>query len=179
MRVASSSAATDSSGLDALASTYEIAFAFKPFALFFLPCVLVALWPRSGPLIDRVRRVTVLGGALLAPAAITMAPFLIWNADAYVTDTISFVAGTIPGVYRIQGYSLASLLLALHVIPSPDARFPFGLLQGAVAAPVLAVASRSILSTCWTKSPGRFPGGPGRVKAGAELTASGRMPYTT
>ena len=121
------------------ALAFGIAFAFKPFALFFLPCVLVALWPRSGPLMDRVRRVAVLGGALLAPAVITMAPFLIWNANAYLTDTVSFVAGTIPGVYRIQGYSLASLLLALHVIPSPDARFPFGLVQAAVAAPVLVV----------------------------------------
>ncbi len=68
-----------------------------------------------------------------------MGPFLLWNAPAYWTDTVSFVAGTIPGAYRIQGYSLASLLLALHVIPSADARFPFGLVQAAVAAPVLAV----------------------------------------
>src|SRR2546430_377143 len=75
----------------------------------------------------------------LAPAAVTMGPFLLWNAHAYWTDTVSFVAGTIPGAYRIQGYSLASLLLALHVIPSADARFPFGLVQAMVAAPVLAV----------------------------------------
>nr|MDQ6922468.1 hypothetical protein [Candidatus Dormibacteraeota bacterium] len=115
------------------------AFAFKPFALFFLPCVAVALWPRSGPLIERARRAAIIAIALLAPAAITITPFLLWNAHAYVTDTVSFVAGTIPGVYRIQGYSLASLLLVLHVIASPDARFPFGLVQAAVAAPVLAV----------------------------------------
>ena len=121
------------------ALAFGVAFAFKPFALFFLPCVAVALWPRSGPAIDRVRRLAIIGGALLAPALITMAPFLVWNAHAYWTDTVSFVAGTIPGVYRIQGYSLASLLLALHVISSPDARFPFGLVQAAVAAPVLAI----------------------------------------
>ena len=121
------------------ALAFGVAFAFKPFALFFLPCVAVALWPRSGPAIDRVRRLAIIGGALLAPALITMAPFLVWNAQAYWTDTVSFVAGTIPGVYRIQGYSLASLLLALHVISSPDARFPFGLVQAAVAAPVLAI----------------------------------------
>lgn len=121
------------------ALAFGVAFAFKPFALFFLPCVMVALWPRSGPAIDRVRRLAIIGGALLAPALITMAPFLVWNAQAYWTDTVSFVAGTIPGVYRIQGYSLASLLLALHVIASPDARFPFGLVQAAVAAPVLAI----------------------------------------
>jgi hypothetical protein len=121
------------------ALAFGVAFAFKPFALFFLPCVAVALWPRSGRAIDRVRRLAIIGGALLAPALITMAPFLVWNAQAYWTDTVSFVAGTIPGVYRIQGYSLASLLLALHVISSPDARFPFGLVQAAVAAPVLAI----------------------------------------
>lgn len=121
------------------ALAFGLAFAFKPFALFYLPCIAVALWPRSGPLIDRVRRLASIGGALLAPAAITMGPFLLWNAHAYWTDTVSFVAGTIPGVYRIQGYSLASLLLALHVIPSADARFPFGLVQAAVAAPVLAI----------------------------------------
>lgn len=126
------------------ALAFGVAFAFKPFALFFLPCVAVALWPRSGPLLDRARRLVIIGGALLAPAAITMAPFLLWNASAYWTDTVSFVAGTIPGVYRIQGYSLASLLLALHVIASPDARFPFGLVQAAVAAPVLAVGLRRI-----------------------------------
>ena len=121
------------------ALAFGVAFAFKPFALFFLPCLAVALWPRSGPLIDRMRRLLIIGGALLAPAAITMIPFLLWNANAYWTDTVSFVAGTIPGVYRIQGYSLASLLLAVHIIPSPDARFPFGLVQAAVAAPVLAI----------------------------------------
>jgi hypothetical protein len=121
------------------ALAFGVAFAFKPFALFFLPCVAVALWPRSGPAIDRLRRLALIGGALLAPAAITMLPFVLWNAHAYWTDTVSFVAGTIPGVYRIQGYSLASLLLALHVISSPDARFPFGLVQAAVAAPVLAI----------------------------------------
>jgi len=121
------------------ALAFGVAFAFKPFALFFLPCVAIALWPRSGPAIDRMRRLAIIGGALLAPALITMSPFLVWNAQAYWTDTVSFVAGTIPGVYRIQGYSLASLLLALHVIASPDARFPFGLVQAAVAAPVLAI----------------------------------------
>jgi len=126
------------------ALAFGVAFAFKPFALFFLPCVAIALWPRSGPLIERLRRLAVIGGALLGPAAITMVPFLLWNAHAYWTDTVSFVAGTIPGVYRIQGYSLASLLLAVHVIPSPDARFPFGLVQAAVAAPVLAIGLRRI-----------------------------------
>jgi hypothetical protein len=89
--------------------------------------------------VDRGRRLAVIATLLLAPAAITMAPFVLWNAQAYWTDTVSFVAGTIPGVYRIQGYSLASLLLALHIIPSPDARFPFGLVQAVVAAPVLAI----------------------------------------
>jgi hypothetical protein len=121
------------------ALAFGVAFAFKPFALFYLPCVAVALWPRSGPVIDRVRRLAIVGGALLAPAVLTMGPFLLWNAHAYWTDTVSFVAGTIPGVYRIQGYSLASLLLALHVITSADARFPFGLVQAAVAAPVLVI----------------------------------------
>ena len=121
------------------ALAFGVAFALKPFAIFFLPCVAIALWPRSGPLLDRVRRLAMLGAALLAPAALTMGPFLLWNAPAYWTDTVSFVAGTIPGAYRIQGYSLASLLLALHLIPSADARFPFGLVQAAVAAPVLAV----------------------------------------
>ena len=121
------------------ALAFGVAFAFKPFALFFLPCVAIALWPRSGPVLDRARRLAILGAALLAPAAVTMGPFLLWNAHAYWTDTVSFVAGTIPGAYRIQGYSLASLLLALHVIPSADARFPFGLVQAMMAAPVLAV----------------------------------------
>ncbi len=75
------------------ALAFGVAFAFKPFALFFLPCMAVALWPRSGPLLDRARRLAILGAALLAPAAITMGPFLL----------------------------------------------PFGLVQAAVAAPVLAV----------------------------------------
>src|SRR3989442_10698141 len=126
------------------ALAFGVAFAFKPFALFFLPCVVIALWPRSGPVLDRARRLALIGAALLAPAAITMGPFLLWNALAYWTDTVSFVAGTIPGAYRIQGYSLASLLLALHVIASPDARFPFGVVQAAVAVPALAIGLRRI-----------------------------------
>src|SRR5205807_1710901 len=121
------------------ALAFGVAFAFKPFALFFLPCVAIALWPRSGPLLERARRLAILGAALLAPAAVTMGPFLLWNAHAYWTDTVSFVAGSIPGAYRIQGYSLASVLVALHIIPSPDARFPFGLVLAAVALTVLVI----------------------------------------
>jgi len=76
------------------ALAFGVAFAFKPFALFFLPCVAIALWPRSGPLLERARRLAILGAALLAPAAVTMGPFLLWNAHAYWTDTVSFVAGS-------------------------------------------------------------------------------------
>ena len=119
------------------ALSFGVAFAFKPFALFFLPCVAIALWPRSGPGLDRGRRLAILGAALLAPAAITMGPFLLWNAHAYWTDTVSFVAGTIPG-------RTASRATRWPASSSPSTSFP-----RRIPASRSASCRRRLRSPCW------------------------------
>ncbi|HLB78114.1 MAG TPA: hypothetical protein VJO72_13865, partial [Candidatus Dormibacteraeota bacterium] len=83
---------------------------------------------------------------LLLPLAASAAPFLWWNPAAYWDDTVSFVAGTDPRSFPIQGYGLSSLLVALHVLPGPDARFPFGLVEAAVGVPLLALGVRRVLA---------------------------------
>jgi hypothetical protein len=119
-----------------------VAFAFKPFAVFFLALQAVALMRSPG----RSRpTLTAVALALLAlPALLTMAPFWLWNPHAFWADTMAFVAGSDPRSYPMGGYGLAGILLALHVIPDPHAAVPFGLLQAAVCLPALALAARRV-----------------------------------
>ncbi len=123
-----------------------LALAFKPFALFFvllLAVMLVRGRQREG------WSAWQLGfglAVLLLPLVASAAPFLWWNPAAYWDDTVSVVAGTDPRSFPIQGYGLSSLLVALHVLPGPDARFPFGLVEAAVGVPLLALGVRRVLA---------------------------------
>jgi hypothetical protein len=123
-----------------------LALAFKPFALFF-GLLLAVMLVRGRKQEGWSPRQLGLGLAmLLLPLAVSAAPFLGWNAAAYWDDTVSFVAGTDPRSFPIQGYGLSSLLLALHVLPGSEARFPFGLVEAAVGLPLLVLGVRRVLA---------------------------------
>jgi hypothetical protein len=123
-----------------------LALACKPFALFFVLLVAVMLLRGRKQEGWSARQLGAGLAALVLPLVVSAAPFLWWNAAAYWDDTVSFVAGTDPHSFPIQGYGLSSLLVALHVLPGPEARFPFGLVEAAVGIPLLVLGVRRVLA---------------------------------
>src|SRR2546422_7717975 len=71
-------------------------------------------------------------------AAATLAPFLLWNAGAFLGDTIVFVAGSGPYAYPINGAGVSAVLLSSGGIPGAPAAFPLPPLQGGGGGVVLA-----------------------------------------
>ncbi len=125
---------------------FGLALAFKPFALFFVLLLVIMLVRGRKQEGWSARQLGSGLALLLLPIVLSAAPFLSWNAGAYWDDTVSFVAGTDPRSFPIQGYGLSSLLLALHVLSGPEARFPFGAVEVAVGAPLLVLGVRRVLA---------------------------------
>jgi hypothetical protein len=64
-----------------------------------------------------------------AVVAVLFAPFVIWNAHAFVTDTILFNFGGGSETYPIQGVGLSALLLQTGIVHGSRDAFPFVLIQ--------------------------------------------------
>ena len=83
---------------------------------------------------------------VLGPLLVTSAPFLVWNAGAFVEDVVLAPAGGGSHPFEMRGwggYGFANLVLTLKLVDSPKARFPFALFQLAAVAPVLWHGLRS------------------------------------
>src|SRR2546422_10775987 len=57
-------------------------------------------------------------------AAATLAPFLLWNAGAFLGDTIVFGAGAGGGAFSLHGVGLSAFLLSRGGSPAARAAFP-------------------------------------------------------
>jgi len=68
------------------------------------------------------------GLAALAVVAL-IAPFVVWNASAFVRDTVLYNVGSGAEAYPIQGIGLSSWLLQAGIIHGPRDAFPFLLIQ--------------------------------------------------
>ena len=68
------------------------------------------------------------GVAVVAVLALIL-PFLVWNASAFVSDTLLYNFGSGAEAYPIQGLGLSSWLLQAGIIHGPRDAFPFLLLQ--------------------------------------------------
>jgi len=127
------------------ALAFGAAAAFKPFAVFLLPLLALLVWRRSrAERWSTARQLSVLAGLIL-PGLLTIAPFFLWNPGAYWADTVSFVSGSDPHRYPIQGYGFSEILLLLKIIPSPGAYFPFAILQALGTLPVFALGIRRVV----------------------------------
>lgn len=62
---------------------------------------------------------------MFAAAAAILLPFLIWDAMAFVDDTILYIAGSCTDSFPIKGWGFSNLLLASGIIPTPESAFPF------------------------------------------------------
>jgi glycosyl transferase family 87 len=69
------------------------------------------------------------GGVAFGIVGLLFIPFLVWNARAFVTDTILFNFGAGSETYPIQGIGLSSWLLESGIIHGARDAFPFLLIQ--------------------------------------------------
>ncbi|MBI3742118.1 MAG: DUF2029 domain-containing protein [Chloroflexi bacterium] len=74
------------------------------------------------------------------PFALIVAPFLLWDARAFIDDTLIYPSATFP----IAGYGAGQFLLMLGIIPNDTAPFPFVLLEIIFGVPLLLWLARSL-----------------------------------
>jgi hypothetical protein len=102
-----------------------LAIATKQTALIAVP-VLVAFSFATG--LHRRSLPRYAGLAALAVLALVL-PFLVWNAAAFVRDTVLYNVGSGAEAYPIQGIGLSIWLLHAGIIHGPRDGFPFLLIQ--------------------------------------------------
>jgi uncharacterized membrane protein len=102
-----------------------LAIATKQTALIALP-VLVAFSFAHGVSWRTLPRYASL--AALTMAAL-LAPFIAWNASAFVRDTVLYNVGSGVEAYPIQGIGLSTWLLQAGIIHGPRDAFPFLVIQ--------------------------------------------------
>jgi len=139
-------------GLGALA--IAVAGAVKLHALFLLPFLLVYYVAHPRPGHTRPRDLRGLWSALIRPflpaaafLAVTFVPFLAADFPAFYDDVVRYNAGGAAWSYPISGMGFSAILLALGIIPNPQADFPFAAVEIAVAAPVAVYFLRRLWRT--------------------------------
>jgi hypothetical protein len=109
----------------------------------------LVLLPFLAAYLIATRKPKTLGEALraLGPAvpagiflAVTFAPFLANDWNAFYDDVVRYNAGGAAWTYPISGMGFSALLLWLGVIPYRQADFPFAAIEVAVATPIAAYA---------------------------------------
>ncbi len=95
-----------------------------------------------GSLLSRSSLLSRQLAAFILTFFVLVAPFFLWNSDAFIDDLFRFNAGTTAYSYPIKSYGLGGILLALGIIKSGTAYFPFDLFQLAFALPALLVLLR-------------------------------------
>jgi hypothetical protein len=110
----------------------------KQHALLGVP--LVVAWAAvRGADVRAIARAALAG--VVAGAAIVL-PFLLWDAAAFIRDTVVFLVGSGTEAYPINGFGLSAMLLSTGVIHGARDAFPFALLEIAAAGLVWAAGWR-------------------------------------
>lgn len=123
---------------------FGLGAALKPFGALAIPLVLIVLWQewRRSSVFPR-RQAALCLVAFAAPAVLSIAPFLVWNAGAFWRDVVLFTNGGIPDAFPMTGFGLSGILVALGVL-DPSGYFPFGVLQLCGLGAVYWVALRTL-----------------------------------
>jgi len=79
---------------------------------------------------DRAALARAAAIAAMTVAAIVL-PFLLWNPQAFIQDTVFFVSGGGPQAYPINGFGLSTILLSAGVIHGSRDAFPFAPIEAA------------------------------------------------
>ncbi len=87
---------------------------------------------------------TVLKYGLVAfvTALVFVAPFLVWDAKAFVQSVILYLSGGTPTGYPVSGYGLGMVLYNAGVIRDIHEYYPFVLWQAVLGIPVMIAALR-------------------------------------
>ncbi len=121
---------------------FTLACSTKQTAWLVGPFYLVALWQ----LISKEQLVKQLGkvtAVLLTISLLLIGPFLLWDFSSFVQSTLLYAGGALEQAnYPITGYNLGWFLLLTGIIDSPQANFPFWVLQLGVGLPVLFILLR-------------------------------------
>jgi hypothetical protein len=108
----------------------------KQTAWFFLPFYLLYITPLPLTL-QSIRSVLSKTWPLILVVAGIALPFLVWDAQSFLQDTLLYLVGIGPDSYPIRGFGLSALMLAGGLLPTANAAFPFGIIEIAVGIPVL------------------------------------------
>ena len=90
------------------------------------------------------RRFLRAAGVAAAAVVVLLAPFLLWNARAFVADTLLFNFASGAEAYPIQGLGLSAILLQVGVIHGARDAFPFLLIQLPLVIAVWLLAWRRL-----------------------------------
>jgi len=127
--------------ITASAIVLGLTLAVKHPAAFFVPFYLAYLVPEKITLAALRRLAGQIAPMVVMPALI-LAPFFFWDPRAFLDDTLFYLMGATEHSFPIKGWGLSTLLLAVGVIPSPEATFPFGLLEALCGIPALVLLVR-------------------------------------
>ena len=124
------------------AVAFALACASKPTAWFLAPFYFFFL---VGDVAPAERRLRPLATRLL-PAAlvflIVVVPFVLWDPYNFYDDVWAWSAGTSPTAYQIRGWGISNVVLALDLVPSRLAYFPFWIPEIVVSLPLLLFTLR-------------------------------------
>jgi hypothetical protein len=84
-------------------------------------------------------------GVALATVGALLAPFLLWNAGAFIADTLLFNFAGGAEAYPIQGLGLSAILLQAGIIHGARDAFPFLLIQLPLVIAVWLLAWRRLI----------------------------------
>ena len=127
--------------VEASAAVMGLALATKHQAWFFLPFYFLYLFPSPYEW-KTLKRIILRTWPMVVIAAIFLLPFLIWDASAFVEDTLLYISGSGPNSFPINGWGFSLLMLWLGIIPHPEAAFPFVVFELIFGLPVLFLMLR-------------------------------------
>jgi len=120
------------------ALTLGLACATKHPAWLFVPLFFIYA-SGAGTLTQRLNRIKVPLIVLAITTGLIVLPWLLWNPAAFVDDVVGYLAGSSASSYPISGAGFGAGLVAIGIIPSNMAAFPFWLFQIGLGLPTLAL----------------------------------------
>ena len=112
-----------------------LSLCLKQSAVIFLPFVIYLAYRGQGS--RGIARLTLAAGLAVL---VVVVPFVLWNPNAFISDTAGFFFSSGTDSDPIRGYGLTGILLNLGVIPTQWSRFPSGPVEFAFLIPIGVLA---------------------------------------
>lgn len=130
---------------------FGLACASKPTAWFLVPFLIGYQWcarlPHAAYMAPRRTAWFLAGmsavGRHLWPLALTFivvtGPWFVWHPAAMIEDVWHWSSGTAATAYQIRGWGFSNFILALGLVPSRLAYWPFWIVELVIAVPLLVI----------------------------------------